>query len=157
RGWCATTWCSFLAMTRLRTTIPRRSLRFRARKMATMTGCSGECLMAIRESSRTAYRGSQRKKKQRLTGYYRGWTTSAKLRQVLISYVARELNNTYRASGSAVPSAEAIDTAIKTGFTRLDDEIVHQSVQKVLQSNSKIVAAETLAPALSGSCALLSF
>ena len=47
--------------------------------------------------------------------------------------------------------------AIKSGFTRLDDEIVHQSVQKVLQSNNKIVAAEMLAPALSGSCALLSF
>lgn len=47
--------------------------------------------------------------------------------------------------------------AIKSGFTQLDDEIVHQSVQKVLQSNNKIVAAEMLAPALSGSCALLSF
>ncbi len=56
-----------------------------------------------------------------------------------------------------IPSGDAIETAIKTGFTRLDDEIVHQSVQKVLQSNNKIVAAEMLAPALSGSCALLSF
>lgn len=55
------------------------------------------------------------------------------------------------------PSPEAVDAAIKTGFTRLDDEIVHQSVQKVLHSNNKAVAAETLAPALSGSCALLSF
>ncbi|KAH8888386.1 phosphatase [Thozetella sp. PMI_491] len=86
-----------------------------------------------------------------------GWTTSAKLRQVLISYVARELNDTYKASGSLLPSPETIDMAIKTGFTRLDDEIVHQSAQKVLKTNSRIVAAETLAPALSGSCALLSF
>lgn len=92
---------------------------------------------------------------------YRGWTTSAKLRQVLISFVARELNSTYKAAladplvGS--PSSDAIETAIKTGFTRLDNEIVHESVEKVLKANSKLVAAELLAPALSGSCALLSF
>ncbi|KAI0884536.1 protein serine/threonine phosphatase 2C [Annulohypoxylon maeteangense] len=88
-----------------------------------------------------------------------GWTTSAKLRQTLISFVARELNTTYKAAGTlgTVPSPEAIDTAIKLGFTRLDHEIVHESVEKVLKSNSKRVAAELLGPALSGSCALLSF
>lgn len=67
------------------------------------------------------------------------------------------MNETYRAANGLVPSQEAIDTAIRTGFTRLDDEIVHQSVQKVLQAGNKVVAAEMLAPALSGSCALLSF
>ncbi|KAF3013248.1 hypothetical protein E8E14_007966 [Neopestalotiopsis sp. 37M] len=88
-----------------------------------------------------------------------GWTTSAKLRQTLISYVARELNTTYKAAHSlgAAPSPEAIDAAMKLGFTRLDNEIVHESVDKVLKSNSKRVAAELLGPALSGSCALLSF
>ncbi|KAI8956930.1 protein serine/threonine phosphatase 2C [Daldinia sp. FL1419] len=88
-----------------------------------------------------------------------GWTTSAKLRQTLISFVARELNTTYKAAGTlgTSPSPEAIDTAIKLGFTRLDHEIVHESVEKVLKSNSKRVAAELLGPALSGSCALLSF
>ncbi|KAI2615126.1 protein serine/threonine phosphatase 2C [Hypoxylon sp. NC1633] len=88
-----------------------------------------------------------------------GWTTSAKLRQTLINFVARELNTTYKAAGTlgAVPSPEAIDTAIKLGFTRLDNEIVYESVEKVLKSNSKRVAAELLGPALSGSCALLSF
>lgn len=50
-----------------------------------------------------------------------------------------------------------MDTAIKKGFLKLDDDIVNQSVQKVLQANNKIAAAELLAPALSGSCALLSF
>lgn len=34
---------------------------------------------------------------------------------------------------------------------------MHQSVQRVLKSNNRLVAAEHLAPALSGSCALLSF
>lgn len=88
---------------------------------------------------------------------YRGWTTSAKLRQVLISYVARELNTTYKIAASQAPPSSAIEDAIKTGFTRLDHEIVHKSVEKVLKANSKLVAAELLAPALSGSCALLSF
>lgn len=92
---------------------------------------------------------------------HRGWTTSAKLRQVLISYVARELNNTYKAarsgSSTGIPSSDAVEAAMKAGFTKLDDEIVHDSVEKVLKANSKVVAAELLAPALSGSCALLSF
>ncbi|KAI1813808.1 protein phosphatase 2C [Poronia punctata] len=88
-----------------------------------------------------------------------GWTTSATLRQALISYVGRELNTTYSAAATlgTTPSPEAIDAAMKTGFTRLDNDIVYQSVDKVLQSNSKRVAAELLGPALSGSCALLSF
>ncbi|KAI9852868.1 MAG: hypothetical protein M1838_004427 [Thelocarpon superellum] len=90
-----------------------------------------------------------------------GWTTSAKLRQVLISFVARELNATYKAAladpAVTVPTPESIDAAIKKGFVRLDHEIIHESVDKVLKANSKRVAAELLAPALSGSCALLSF
>ncbi|KAI5809644.1 phosphatase 2C-like domain-containing protein [Peziza echinospora] len=87
-----------------------------------------------------------------------GWTTSAKLRQVLIGYVARELNETYKSAGAPnLPNPESIDTAIKRGFLRLDHEIVHAGVQKVLSKSSKLVAAETLAPALSGSCALLAF
>lgn len=45
----------------------------------------------------------------------------------------------------------------KKGFTRLDNEITHESVIKVDKAKSKRVAAELLAPALSGSCALLSF
>ncbi|RAL09504.1 type 2C protein phosphatase ptcF [Aspergillus homomorphus CBS 101889] len=90
-----------------------------------------------------------------------GWTTSAKLRNVLISYVARELNSTYKAAAAdpsvLTPSSEAVDAAIKQGFVRLDNDIVYNSVDKVLKSNSRRVAAELLAPALSGSCALLAF
>ena len=56
-----------------------------------------------------------------------------------------------------MPSSEAIDAAIKRGFLRLDNEIVHTAVEKVFSNPSKLVAAETLAPALSGSCALLAF
>ncbi|KAH7401603.1 phophatase 2C family protein-like protein [Pyrenochaeta sp. MPI-SDFR-AT-0127] len=90
-----------------------------------------------------------------------GWVTSAKLRQTLISYVARELNTTYKSAiedpALHFPTPEAIDKAIKTGFVRLDNEIVHESVKKVKKAQSKVAAAELLAPALSGSCALLSF
>jgi len=88
-----------------------------------------------------------------------GWTTSARLRQVLIRYVAQEINSTYKNAleKATKPSPELIDTAIKKGFTRLDNEIVHEAVQKSLEAQSKTVAAELLAPALSGSCALLSF
>jgi pyruvate dehydrogenase phosphatase len=84
-----------------------------------------------------------------------GWTTSAKLRQTLISFVARELNTTY--TSPTFPTPESIDAAIKKGFLKLDHEIIHASVDKVNQAKSKRVAAELLAPALSGSCALLSF
>ena len=90
-----------------------------------------------------------------------GWTTSAKLRQTLISFVARELNSTYRTaladSTRQLPSAESIDTAIKKGFIRLDYEIVHESVQKASKAKSKTAAVELISPAYSGSCALLSF
>ncbi|KAH7321192.1 protein phosphatase 2C [Stachybotrys elegans] len=86
-----------------------------------------------------------------------GWTTSATLRENLISYVAKELNDTYRAAADHAPAGSAIEQAIKTGFTRLDDEIVHKSVERVFKGGSKTVAAELLQPALSGSCALLSF
>ncbi|KJX98199.1 Protein phophatase 2C family protein [Zymoseptoria brevis] len=90
-----------------------------------------------------------------------GWTTSAKLRQELVSYVAQELNATYKSAlsdpKSSTPPPDAVDAAIKKGFVKLDHEITHESVAKVLKAQSKVVAANILAPALSGSCALLSF
>ncbi|KAL8711560.1 MAG: hypothetical protein Q9220_003970 [cf. Caloplaca sp. 1 TL-2023] len=93
-----------------------------------------------------------------------GWTTSAKLRQVLTSYVARELSTAYKSAftqGSQVPSAypppTVIDAAIKRGFLKCDHSIVHESVIAAQKANTKSAAASLLGPALSGSCALLSF
>ncbi len=91
-----------------------------------------------------------------------GWTTSAKLRQTLISYVARELNSTYKSALTdpliKLPSPQSIDAAIKRGFVTLDHEIVNASVDQVMKNTKqKAAAAQILAPALSGSCALLSF
>jgi pyruvate dehydrogenase phosphatase len=90
-----------------------------------------------------------------------GWTTSAKLRQVLISFAARELNGIYKAAlsnaASPFPPASAIDAALKSAFVKLDNEICLESVNKLTKNPSKRLGAELLAPALSGSCALLSF
>jgi pyruvate dehydrogenase phosphatase len=90
-----------------------------------------------------------------------GWTTSAKLRQVLISFAAKELNRTYKAAlsdpASPFPSPAAVDAALKSAFVKLDNEICLDSVSKLSKNPSKRLAAEVLAPALSGSCALLSF
>jgi pyruvate dehydrogenase phosphatase len=55
------------------------------------------------------------------------------------------------------PPPDAIDAAIKKAFTLLDHDITHESVKKVQTAKSRSLAAELLAPALSGSCALLSF
>lgn len=92
-----------------------------------------------------------------------GWTTSAKLREALISYVVAELDKTYAKSSAGsiyrlVPSPDSIDEAIKQGFLRLDDEIVNKGVSKLMDGGlSKAAAAEIIAPALSGSCGLLAF
>lgn len=90
-----------------------------------------------------------------------GWTTSAKLRQVLTSYVARELNATYKPTFTmhslVPPSAASVDVAIKQGFLKCDHDIVHESIIKAQKANTKSAAADLLGPALSGSCALLSF
>ena len=93
--------------------------------------------------------------------FFSGWTTSAKLRQALVTYVAREVNSSYTSETNNIategPSDKNIVDAIKRGFINLDNEIVHESIEKVMKAKSKSLAAEILAPALSGSCALLSF
>ena len=79
----------------------------------------------------------------------------------MVTYVAREINSTYKPELKDtvinLPSDKDIVDAMKRGFTRLDNEIVHESVERVMKAQSKSLAAEILAPALSGSCALLSF
>ena len=71
------------------------------------------------------------------------------------------MNATYKSAlidpTLTLPTPASIDAAIKKGFLRLDHEIIYESLEKVEKANSKRLAAELLAPALSGSCALLSF
>ncbi|KAK4446804.1 phosphatase 2C-like domain-containing protein [Podospora aff. communis PSN243] len=84
-----------------------------------------------------------------------GWATSAKLRQSLIAHVYRKLAKTY--TSSATPSNSDIDNAIKAGFVALDNEIVWSNVERAKKLGSRHAGAQLLAPAISGSCALLSF
>ncbi|KAG7194369.1 uncharacterized protein KQ657_004581 [Scheffersomyces spartinae] len=90
-----------------------------------------------------------------------GWTTSGKLRDQLISYVIHELGSVFKPAGEEnfryIPTSATIDQAIKNGFLKLDHEIVNKNIEKLLTNNNKAKAAELLMPALSGSCALLSF
>lgn len=90
-----------------------------------------------------------------------GWTTSLKLRDQLISYVIHELGTIFKPAHEEnlrfVPNSATIDQAIKNGFLKLDHEIVNKNIEKLLNDNNKAKAAELLMPALSGSCALLSF
>lgn len=90
-----------------------------------------------------------------------GWGTLAKLRDHLIEYVVLELGTVYKPLNDTnvrtIPLLETIDRAIKTGFMRLDDDLVTKNVEKLLLNPSKAQAAELLMPALSGLCGLLSF
>ena len=90
-----------------------------------------------------------------------GWTTSSKLRDQLISYIVHELGTIFKPTNEDnlryVPNGATIDQAIKNGFLKLDHEVVNKNMEKLLNDNNKAKAAELLMPALSGSCALLSF
>lgn len=91
-----------------------------------------------------------------------GWTTSSKLRDQFISYIIHELGTIFKPTKENeliryVPNSATIDQAIKNGFLKLDHEIVNKNIEKLLNDNNKARAAELLMPALSGSCALLSF
>lgn len=95
-----------------------------------------------------------------------GWYTSELLKRQLIPYVVRELSNLYsqntiqgldKSGLNNQPSSLAIDQAIKRGFTALDDDIVINSVKRLLKNPSKRLAADILLPAHAGSCAILTF
>ncbi|ODV80283.1 protein serine/threonine phosphatase 2C [Suhomyces tanzawaensis NRRL Y-17324] len=90
-----------------------------------------------------------------------GWTTGSKLRDQLITYIIHELGTIFKPANDDnlryVPNSATIDQAIKNGFLKLDHEIVNKNIEKLLNDNNKAKAAELLMPALSGSCALLSF
>ncbi|KAK9449030.1 phosphatase 2C-like domain-containing protein [Limtongia smithiae] len=92
-----------------------------------------------------------------------GWNTSAKLRELLVPYVARELMETIKPEtqpttfGIETPeNARRIDRAIEMAFLKLDDDIVKKPVNYLLENPYKPASPEILMPAMSGSCALLS-
>ncbi|KAL1727772.1 phosphatase 2C-like domain-containing protein [Schizophyllum commune] len=60
-------------------------------------------------------------------------------------------------SGPVHPPPEEIDQTIKEAFLRVDDDIVHWAAERALAGPPDGRAQDLLAPALSGSCALLGF
>ncbi|KAF7972269.1 hypothetical protein HWV62_18598 [Athelia sp. TMB] len=108
-----------------------------------------------------------------------GWETSAWLRENLIPAVTgalADLYHDYHSLGDSflakawalighnsdggdayTPPASSIDIAMRKTFKRLDDDIVHDAVERVFAAPSKNLATNILAPAYAGSCALLSF
>lgn len=89
------------------------------------------------------------------TGVYdghAGWATSTVLREALIPYVSTSL------AGIAKPSdAGTVDAAIKRAFTQLDARIMN-TAQEAINTHPPASAEgiAALAPAIAGSCALLS-
>lgn len=82
---------------------------------------------------------------------YRGWATSAVLKEALIPYVSSSLSKLSQST-----HADAISTAIKRAFVQLDDRILNTAEEAI--RNSPQASAEglaALAPAAAGSCALL--
>lgn len=81
-----------------------------------------------------------------------GWACSAVLREKLIPYVSAMLS-------PLAPSAagDAVDAAIQKAFCRLDDQIMAAGRDAVADSSEPLTAAalSALAPAIAGSCALL--
>jgi pyruvate dehydrogenase phosphatase len=60
-------------------------------------------------------------------------------------------------SSASLPQGQPIDDCIKGAFKGLDDEIVHRAVDRVFSTTSQNAAINLLAPAYSGSCALLAY
>jgi len=60
-------------------------------------------------------------------------------------------------ASATTPSDSEIDNAIKAGFLSLDHDIVWSSVKRAQELGKRQGGLQLLAPAISGSCALLSF
>ncbi|KAI8345156.1 phosphatase 2C-like domain-containing protein [Mortierella sp. GBAus27b] len=81
-----------------------------------------------------------------------GWCCSQKVAQELAPSLALELRNV-----KDPHDVMAVMEAIETGFLKLDDKIVHETVQRVLQFPSRPLACSSLLPAIMGSCALMAY
>lgn len=88
-----------------------------------------------------------------LLAVFSGWATSAVLRQALIPYVSNAVS---RVAASA--NDNLIDSAIKAAFNNLDARIMSEAKHAAEGSSEPGSAAQiaAIAPAVSGSCALLS-
>lgn len=90
-----------------------------------------------------------------------GGATSAVLRESLIPYIARSLNQLFQSSARAKDMSnnrqeDSITDSIKASFKQLDDEIIADGIDALKTAKTTIDALSRLAPALAGACALLS-
>ncbi|KAH3687362.1 hypothetical protein WICPIJ_001639 [Wickerhamomyces pijperi] len=88
--------------------------------------------------------------------------TSSKLREELIGSVVNELGIAFKVDSEnpnirLQPDTEAIDYAIKQGFLKLDNEIVQESLHKLLKDPFVKNNVINALPASSGACGLLTF
>ncbi|KAK3815189.1 MAG: phosphatase 2C-like domain-containing protein [Benniella sp.] len=81
-----------------------------------------------------------------------GWCCSHKVARELAPSVDKELDLVKNPRDT-----KAIIGAIERGFLNLDQRIVHESVNRVLEHPSRPLACSSLLPAVSGSCALLTY
>ncbi|KAF8988659.1 hypothetical protein BGZ52_005180 [Haplosporangium bisporale] len=81
-----------------------------------------------------------------------GWCCSQKVAQELAPTVATELDKVKNSR-----DVMAVMEAIESGFLKLDDKIVNETVQQVLSFPSRPLACSSLLPAISGSCALMAY
>ncbi|KYK54453.1 pyruvate dehydrogenase [Drechmeria coniospora] len=82
-----------------------------------------------------------------------GWATSAILKESLIPFVSTALRKLSSADGDSL-----VDGAIKKAFVSLDDRIMRRARSALdgSQDDGSAEAVRALAPAIAGSCALLS-
>ncbi|KAJ5930963.1 hypothetical protein N7466_006456 [Penicillium verhagenii] len=81
-----------------------------------------------------------------------GWATSSILRNHLHKYVGRKLD---QLSAEDLDDYGAIEAAIKSAFTELDDEIVSDGLAAIYEPIPQAEAMCRIAPSSSGSCVLL--
>lgn len=84
-----------------------------------------------------------------------GWQLSNLLKTQLMPYVRRSLADAKPAGGGNEVSEEAVQKALKTSFTTLDDALV-KSATAIMESDLPFAEkARRLEPAYAGACALL--
>ncbi|KAE9380920.1 protein serine/threonine phosphatase 2C [Stipitochalara longipes BDJ] len=92
-----------------------------------------------------------------------GGTTSAVLRESLISYVARSLSQLFQSPPVVEiqkfrksEEADMVVDTIKSAFKQLDDEFIQGGMEALGTAKTTTEALSQLAPGLSGACAILS-
>ncbi|RAK96793.1 PP2C family serine/threonine-protein phosphatase [Aspergillus ibericus CBS 121593] len=85
-----------------------------------------------------------------------GCQTVVFLREILLPFVRHSLCQLRPRSGEEIVPEELVQDAIMQGFVKLDDSIIKEAYYMCQREETLPVKVKKLAPAFSGSCALLS-